>query len=91
MINKRTKVICTIGPATANFDTLRELYLAGMNVVRLNMSHATHGDALRIINWIKTLNRQIDYPIPILLDTQGPEIRTGELAQPMQLKSVGER
>ena len=86
MSKRRTKIICTIGPATANFDTLKELYEAGMNVVRLNMSHADHASALKIIGWIKTLNRQVEYPVPILLDTQGPEIRTGVLEQPMQLK-----
>ncbi|MFT7653428.1 MAG: pyruvate kinase [Limisphaerales bacterium] len=86
MINKRrTKIICTIGPATANFATLKKLYEAGMNVVRINMSHSNHADALKIIGWIKTLNRQVAYPIPIMMDTQGPEIRTGELDHPMQL------
>lgn len=68
MTNKRrTKVICTIGPATADFETLHQLYKAGMNVVRLNMSHADHADALKIIGWIKTLNRQITHPIPSTL------------------------
>jgi pyruvate kinase len=86
VINKRrTKIICTIGPATANFATLKKLYEAGMNVVRINMSHSNHADALKIIGWIKTLNRQVAYPVPILMDTQGPEIRTGELDHPMQL------
>ena len=56
-----------------------------MNVVRINMSHSNHEDALKIIGWIKTLNRQVAYPVPILMDTQGPEIRTGELDHPMQL------
>jgi pyruvate kinase len=84
---RRTKIICTIGPATANFDMLKKLYEAGMNVVRLNMSHADHASALKVINWIKTLNRQIAYPIPILLDTQGPEIRTGVLENPMELNT----
>ena len=56
-----------------------------MNVVRINMSHSNHADALKIIGWIKTLNRQVAYPVPILMDTQGPEIRTGELDHPMQL------
>ena len=78
-MTRRTKIICTIGPATASFDMLKKLYDAGMNVVRINMSHADHESALQVINWIKTLNRQIAYPIPILLDTQGPEIRTGVL------------
>ena len=49
------------------------------------MSHSDHANARKIIGWIKTLNRQIESPIPILLDTQGPEIRTGELEHPMQL------
>ncbi len=84
---RRTKIVCTIGPATASFPMLKKLYEAGMNVVRLNMSHADHAGALKIINWIKTLNRQIAYPVPILLDTQGPEIRTGVLEQPMELQS----
>ena len=86
MSYRRTKIICTIGPATASFPMLKKLHEAGMDVVRLNMSHASHADALKIINWIKTLNRQVARPIPILLDTQGPEIRTGVLDAPMLLK-----
>ncbi|TDJ26060.1 MAG: pyruvate kinase [Gammaproteobacteria bacterium] len=83
---RRTKIICTIGPATASYPKLEQLYHAGMNLVRLNMSHADHADAKKIINWIKTLNRKVQYPIPILLDTQGPEIRTGEINEPIDLK-----
>ena len=86
-MRRRTKIICTIGPATASFDGLKALFEAGMNVVRINMSHSDHASAAKIINWIKTLNRQIDYPVPILLDTQGPEIRTGVLENPMELNS----
>jgi pyruvate kinase len=84
-MRRRTKIICTIGPATASFDGLKALLEAGMNVVRINMSHSDHTNAAKIINWIKTLNRQVDYPVPILLDTQGPEIRTGVLENPMEL------
>jgi len=58
-----------------------------MNLVRLNMSHADHAGALEIIHWIKTLNRKVRYPIPILLDTQGPEIRTGEINEPIELEA----
>ena len=65
---------------------LEKLYYAGMNLVRLNMSHADHAGAAKIINWIKTLNRKVQYPLPILLDTQGPEIRTGEINEPIDLK-----
>ena len=83
---RRTKIVCTIGPATASYPKLEQLYHAGMNLVRLNMSHADHADAKKIINWIKTLNRKVQYPIPILLDTQGPEIRTGEINEPIDLK-----
>lgn len=75
---RKTKIICTIGPATASYPALARLYDAGMNVVRLNMSHADHASAARVINWIRTLNRKVRYPVPILLDTQGPEIRTGD-------------
>jgi pyruvate kinase len=82
---RRTKIICTIGPATADYPTLEALHTAGMNVVRLNMSHASHEESAQIINWIKTLNRKVNHPVAILLDTQGPEIRTGDLDQPIKL------
>ena len=84
---RRTKIICTIGPVTASYQKLEALYGAGMNLVRLNMSHADHAGALKIIHWIKTLNRKVRYPIPILLDTQGPEIRTGEINEPIELET----
>jgi pyruvate kinase len=86
MKNRRTKIICTIGPASHGFEKLEALYHAGMNLVRLNMSHADHEGGARIINWIKTLNRKVQFPVPILLDTQGPEIRTGDRHEPMDLK-----
>jgi len=57
-----------------------------MNVVRINMSHADHAGAGKIMHWIKTLNRQVPYPVPVMLDAQGPEIRTGVIQKPMPLK-----
>lgn len=84
---RRTKIICTIGPATASYPTLEALHGAGMNVVRLNMSHADHENAERVIQWIKTLNRKVRNPVAVMLDTQGPEIRTGDLAQPIELNN----
>ena len=85
MRERRTKIICSIGPATHSFDQLKRLHEAGMDVARINMSHATHEMAEEIIGWLKTLNRQVRYPVPVLLDTQGPEIRTGVLNNPMEL------
>jgi pyruvate kinase len=75
---KRTKIICTIGPATESFDCLKKLQKAGMNVARLNMSHSDHKSAKKVIDRIKKLNKQISIPVGILMDTQGPEIRTGD-------------
>lgn len=84
---RKTKIICTIGPATDSYDRLQELHAAGMNVVRLNMSHADHESAARIIGWVRTLNRKVHRPLAILLDTQGPEIRTGDVANELNLAS----
>ena len=84
---RKTKIICTIGPATHSYPKLEALYNAGMNVVRLNMSHADHETAAQIIHWIKTLNRKVKYPVPIMLDTQGPEIRTGDLTTALDLRT----
>jgi pyruvate kinase len=86
MITKRTKVICTIGPATESFACLKKLQRAGMNVARLNMSHSNHENSLKIINRIKRLNKQIRNPVGILLDTQGPEIRTGDTSTVVDLE-----
>ncbi len=82
---RRTKIICTIGPATASYEALEQMHAAGMNVVRLNMSHATHEDAEQIIRWVRTINRKVNNPLAVLLDTQGPEIRTGVVEHPMEL------
>ena len=75
---KRTKVICTIGPATESFSVLKQMQKEGMNVARINMSHSDHKSAKKIIDRIKRLNKQIKNPVGILMDTQGPEIRTGD-------------
>ncbi|MFP6815649.1 MAG: pyruvate kinase, partial [Pseudomonadales bacterium] len=84
---RRTKIICTIGPATASFPKIERLHAAGMNILRLNMSHADHASATKIINWVKTLNRKVQSPVATMLDTRGPEIRTGEINEPMDLNT----
>ena len=86
-MRRHTKIICTIGPATDNYEAIERLYVAGMSVIRLNMSHASQQQAASIIHWAKTLNRKVKYPVPVMLDTQGPEIRTGTLPAPLQLRA----
>ncbi|MDD6485161.1 MAG: pyruvate kinase [Clostridiales bacterium] len=73
---RRTKIVCTMGPATDNESVLKELMLAGMDVARLNFSHGTHEEALERINKIKKVREEVKKPVAILLDTKGPEIRT---------------
>jgi len=75
-----TKIICTIGPASDSPKKLAELAEAGMNIARLNFSHGTHHSHKKIIEKIRKLNKVRQYPIAIMLDTQGPEIRTGDKA-----------
>ena len=74
---RKTKIICTIGPACDNEETLTELCKAGMNVARLNFSHGVHADHLRRINLIKQVREKLNLPIAIMLDTKGPEYRIG--------------
>ena len=88
----KTKIIATIGPSTNTYDSLKKLHKAGMNVVRINMSHATHTDAQNIIDLVQQINSEqsVDHgPIGLLLDTQGPEIRTGINQSDMDL-TVGD-
>ena len=72
---RKTKIICTIGPACNNEETLTKMCQAGMNVARLNFSHGTHDDHKKNIELIKTVREKLNLPIAILLDTKGPEYR----------------
>ena len=83
---RKTKIICTIGPATESIEMLEKLANAGMNVARLNMSHGDHESHARIIQSIHQLNKKLNHPIAILLDTQGPEIRTGDMVNDLHLE-----
>lgn len=74
---RKTKIVCTIGPASESEEMLRELCLAGMNVARLNFSHGTHAEHLERINRIKKVRAELGLPIAIMLDTKGPEFRIG--------------
>ncbi len=72
---RKTKIVCTIGPACESEEVMTELCLAGMNVARLNFSHGTHEGHLEKINMIKRVREKLDLPIAIMLDTKGPEYR----------------
>lgn len=84
---RKTKIICTIGPRTAAFESLKKLADHGMNVARLNMSHSTqqwHGEVIRNI---KRINKKFGHSIAIMLDTKGAEVRSGDVKQDLALKT----
>ena len=72
---RKTKIICTIGPASQNLETLKKMCLAGMNVARLNFSHGTHEEQQNKVNLIKQVRQELHVPLAIMLDTKGPEYR----------------
>ncbi len=73
---RKTKIICTLGPATESEEMIRELILNGMDVARVNMSHGSHEEQRRRADIVKKLRRELGRPVALLLDTKGPEIRT---------------
>lgn len=72
---RKTKIICTIGPASENEEVLTQMCLAGMNVARLNFSHGSHEEHAKKVELIKKVRQKLNLPIAILLDTKGPEYR----------------
>lgn len=74
---KKTKIVCTLGPSSCTKEVISAMYDAGMNVCRLNFSHGTHEEHAAKIKSIKELREERGIPLPILLDTKGPEFRTG--------------
>ncbi len=71
----KTKIVCTIGPACSDLETLKNMMLAGMNVARFNMSHGTHETHRELMNLVKQARFELNLPVAIMLDTKGPEIR----------------
>ena len=78
---KKTKIVCTIGPTSESKEKLRELFLNGLNVCRLNFSHGSQEEHKKRIETIKELREELDLPIGIMLDTKGPEIRLGDFKE----------
>ncbi len=74
---RKTKIVCTIGPASADPAVFREMCRSGLNVARLNFSHGTHADHQEKIDMIKAVREELDLPVAIMLDTKGPEYRIG--------------
>jgi pyruvate kinase len=83
---RRTKIICTLGPASNEAEIIRGLIQQGADVFRLNMSHARHEDVRVLVPRIRALAQELGRPVAILMDTQGPAIRTGDLKTELHLK-----
>lgn len=89
-MERRTKIVATIGPACSDAGTLEQLMRAGMNVARLNFSHGTHADHAVAVERLREISGRLKWPLSILQDLQGPKIRTGELAEGTVTLVVGQ-
>src|SRR3954454_4724845 len=83
---RKTKIICTLGPATEDPATISAMIAEGADVFRLNMSHAKHGWVRDVVKTIRAVSEEAGRPIAILMDTQGPAIRTGDVKSNLQLE-----
>lgn len=87
---KKTKVVCTIGPASENVETLTKLAQAGMNIARLNFSHGTHEEHLARIKMVRQVAESTGINLGVALDTKGPEIRLGNFVNDTEEYQIGE-
>lgn len=88
--NKRTKIVCTLGPASDKEEVLTELVKNGLNVCRFNFSHGSHEEHKGRMDIVKKVREDLGQPVAILLDTKGPEIRTGSFSLPEVLLEEGQ-
>lgn len=88
---RKTKIICTLGPATASDEIVRELMLSGMNVARFNFSHSTHEEHKKRFEQVDRIRRELSLPVAMLLDTKGPEIRVGLFEKGKVMLNKGDR
>ena len=91
IINKKTKIVATIGPASSNKETLLELINAGANVFRLNFSHGTHEDHKKVIETVTQLNMETGAHVSLLQDLQGPKIRVDQVENNAVELDVGQK
>lgn len=87
---RKTKIVCTMGPSTADDDVLRRLMLSGMNVARQNFSHGDHESHKKVFEQVKRIREELDLPIASLLDTKGPEVRVKQFDGGKALLKDGE-
>ncbi|MDO5037457.1 MAG: pyruvate kinase [Tissierellia bacterium] len=90
-MKKKTKIVATIGPASDKEEVLREFFLSGVNVCRLNFSHGTHESHKKTMDRIKALREDMGLAIALMMDTKGPEIRTGQMEEGPILLEEGDR
>jgi pyruvate kinase len=84
---RRTKIIFTLGPATSDEETLARIISAGADICRLNMAHASHDWTRTMIRRVRAVSERLGRPVAIMMDIKGPEIRTGDVAAPIELKA----
>ncbi|HIW91081.1 MAG TPA: pyruvate kinase [Candidatus Corynebacterium avicola] len=89
-MTRRTKIVCTLGPAVASAEKIRELVDAGMNVARLNFSHGEHADHQQNYEWVRAASEEAGRPVGVLADLQGPKIRLGRFAEEKTYWETGE-
>lgn len=88
--NRRTKIVCTLGPSSSGIDTIRELIQAGMNVARINFSHGTHEDHGEVIDNVNKCAGEMDVGVSLLADLQGPKVRVGRMNEEGQPVEKGD-
>ena len=88
---KKTKIVCTLGPASQSEDVLKKLIQNGLNVCRFNFSHGSHEEHKGRMDVVKKVREELNKPVAILLDTKGPEIRTGEFSDPEVFLEAGSK
>ena len=86
---RKTKIVCTIGPSTEKVETLKELIKAGMNVARINFSHGGFEEQVEKVENVKKAREELGVPVALMLDTKGPEIRTGKLQEGKVMLETG--
>ena len=88
--NRKAKIVATLGPASSSESVIRELFVAGVDVFRLNFSHGSHADHKERVRVIRGIETEFDHPVGILMDIQGPKLRLGNFINDTVTLSQGE-